>query len=496
MTDASQTQGVAPGGSVARNAFHLVLGQVATTALAIVFSAAVGRRLGAADFGLYFLVTTTVTFAYIVVEWGQVQFVVREVARAPERAGVLLGTAMAWRAAGAVPLTGAALLVAWLLGYDGRTVGLLALLMLATLPFFLSQAYGMVFRARERMDLDAQVQVAYKAVTLPLALGALAIGSGVGGVIVAQGLAGLAALGLAVLRSRGLHLPRLQVVRPTFRELLLGGMPILAIGLAVAVQPYIDILVLTKLVPPAPVGWYGAARNILGTLVAPATILGTASYPRLSRAAGDRLELQRELRAALRPLLGIGALAGVGTFLFAGLAVDVIYGRRGFEPAAEILRVSSPALYLVCIDVLLASAVVAVGRPKALAAAKAVNVVVCTALALAFIPWAQGRYGNGGIGLVLAFGASEAIMFAAALWILPRGTVHRGFAADVARSAAASAATLGLFWLLPPLHPAVGVPLCILAFAAAAAALGLVRREELRQIGAALSRRRAPPGAC
>jgi O-antigen/teichoic acid export membrane protein len=492
MSDATPRPTAAPGGSVARNALHLVLGQVATTALAIVFSATLGRKLGAADFGLYFLVTTTVTFAYVVVEWGQVQFVVREVARQPDRAGVLLGTALAWRVAGAVPLTALAILVAWLMGYDARTLGLLALLMLATLPFFMSQAYGMVFRARERMDLDAQVQVVFKALTLPFAFGALFLGWGIGGVILAQGAAGLAALGLAVLRSRGLHLPPLHLTGPAWRELLVGGMPILAIGLAVTVQPYIDVLVLTKLVPAAPVGWYGAARNILGTLVAPATILGTASFPRLSRSASDPTQFRLELRAALRPLLGIGALAGVGTYLFAGLAVDVIYGQRGFGPTADILRVSSPALYLTCIDVLLASAVVAMGRPRALAAAKALNVALCTALAFLLIPWAQQHHGNGGIGLVLAFGASEIMMFIAALWILPRGTVHRGFAADVARSAAASAATLALFQALPSMPPVLGVPLCILAFGAAAAAFGLVRRDEVRALSTILSRRRAP----
>jgi O-antigen/teichoic acid export membrane protein len=492
MSDAAPRATAAPGGSVARNAFHLVLGQVATTALAIVFSATLGRKLGAADFGLYFLITTTVTFAYVVVEWGQVQFVVREVARQPDRAGVLLGTALAWRIAGSVPLTLLAILVAWLLGYDGRTLELLALLMLATLPFFLSQAYGMVFRARERMDLDAQVQVVFKALTLPFALGALFLGWGVGGVIVAQGAAGLVALGLAVLRSRGLHLPPLHLTRPAWRDLLVGGMPILAIGLAVTVQPYIDVLVLTKLVPAAPVGWYGAARNILGTLVAPATILGTASFPRLSRAASDPPQLRLELRGALRPLLGIGALAGVGTYLFAGLAVEVIYGQRGFGPTADILRVSSPALYLTCIDVLLASAVVAIGRARALAAAKALNVAVCTALSFLFIPWAQARYGNGGIGLVMAFGASEVMMFGAALWILPRGTVHRGFVADVARSAAASAVTLALFQVMPPITPVLAVPLCILVFGAAAAAVGLVRRDEVRALSAILSRRRTP----
>jgi O-antigen/teichoic acid export membrane protein len=57
--------------TIARNAFFLVLGQVATTALAIVFSAALGRALGARDFGVYFLITSFAAFAYVVVDWGQ-----------------------------------------------------------------------------------------------------------------------------------------------------------------------------------------------------------------------------------------------------------------------------------------------------------------------------------------------------------------------------------------------------------------------------------------
>ena len=39
-----------PGAKVARNAFHLVLGQASTTVLAVLLSAALGRWLGAADF--------------------------------------------------------------------------------------------------------------------------------------------------------------------------------------------------------------------------------------------------------------------------------------------------------------------------------------------------------------------------------------------------------------------------------------------------------------
>jgi O-antigen/teichoic acid export membrane protein len=39
-------------GTIARNAFYLVVGQASTTALAIVLSAALGRYLGAGDFGV------------------------------------------------------------------------------------------------------------------------------------------------------------------------------------------------------------------------------------------------------------------------------------------------------------------------------------------------------------------------------------------------------------------------------------------------------------
>src|SRR6267142_2581081 len=109
-------QDEAPGSgpaTIARNALHLVLGQVATTALAIVFSAALGRSLGARDFGLYFLITSFANFAYVLVDWGQIFYVIREVARSPERGNGLLGTALSLRVAGAVLVSIPTGLVAW-----------------------------------------------------------------------------------------------------------------------------------------------------------------------------------------------------------------------------------------------------------------------------------------------------------------------------------------------------------------------------------------------
>src|SRR6185436_4072030 len=117
-------------GGLARNTVNLVLGQVGTTALTIVLSAAVARTLGPSDFGVLFLVTSAVTFAYVLVDWGHGPYVIREVARRPDRVGELMGTAMAVRAASAIVLTVPVVLVARIFGYDARTqVGIIVMMM-------------------------------------------------------------------------------------------------------------------------------------------------------------------------------------------------------------------------------------------------------------------------------------------------------------------------------------------------------------------------------
>src|SRR5262249_42867562 len=61
---------------IARNAGFLMVGQVVTMALSIVVSALLGRFLGASDFGTLYLINSTISFAYVFVEWGQLGYLV------------------------------------------------------------------------------------------------------------------------------------------------------------------------------------------------------------------------------------------------------------------------------------------------------------------------------------------------------------------------------------------------------------------------------------
>jgi O-antigen/teichoic acid export membrane protein len=477
------------GATVARNALHLVIGQGATTVLAIVFSAALGRSLGAHEFGTYYLISTMAAFAYVFVEWGQPLFVIRQAARDPLGSGDLLGAALALRVAFAVVVMLPAGLIAWGLGYGARTTWLSVLLILASVPLFLAQGYGMVFRARDQMDRDAVVSISNKAIALAVALPALALGAGIPGVIVAQAVGGLAALGVAVRLYRRLGAPPIRASSRTARDLLAAGAPILAMTAATAAQPYLDAIILSKLAPAVVVGWFGAARNVLGTLLAPAAILGAAAYPQIARASTHPAGLGRTVRSAFRPLLWLGALAGTGTYLFAATAIGLIYGSEGFGPAATILQVFSPALFLLFIDILLGNVIYASGGGTGFAIAKVVSVVVGTALDFVLIPLFQERLGNGGVGVIVAFALSELVVFAGALMVMRRGTVELGTALDVGRAMAAGGLTVLLFHLAPPVPAWAGIPLCVAAFTAVSMAVGLVDRRELAVLGT-LGRRR------
>lgn len=480
------------GGAIARNAAHLVVGQVVTTVLAVLHSAALGRSLGAADFGLLFLVTSMAQFAFVVVDWGQPQLIVREVAKDASKAGLFLGNALVLRVAGTALLTGLIVCAAWGMGYDVRTRGLAALLMAAMLPFVLCQAFAMIFRGRERMEYESLVSILNKAGTLGFTLLAFYVGMGLTGAILAQAAAGILALGAAVLLLRKLDLPPLRPSASGAREIVVGGAPLVVMSVTVASQTYIDAIVLSKLGSAESIGWFGAAKVILGTLIAPATILGASSYPRLSRAAHDVGLFRSELQVAIRPLLGLAVLGGVGTYLFAGGAIELIYGEGAFAPSATILQVFAPGLLILFLDILLAGAVIAAGRPLPLAVGKVLNIVMSTGLALLLVPLCEQRYGNGGLGIALAFGASEFVMFVTAAWLLPRGTLQVSALFDFMRAAVAGALTLGLFLLLPSLPLLLGAPLCVVVFVTLAAATGLIRRAEIVQIAARVRGRFGP----
>ena len=377
-------------------------------------------------------------------------------------------------------------LTAWALGYDAITCWYSVLFIAASLPFFLAQGYGMAFRARYRMGLDAWVSVTNKIALLVFALVALALGVGLPGVLLAQALAGFLALAIASQLYCRVTTGPLRYSHQIAREVLTGGTTFVTFGIVSNVQSYIDVVILSEFAPAEAIGWYGAAKNIMGTILAPALILGAASFPRLSRAAADLDTFKVQARAALRPILWLGALAAIGTFLFADDAIAIVYGQQRFGPSGIILKVYAPAFFLLFTNVLFGNALFALHRTQPFAMVKVASVVVSTGLGLALIPIFQQHTGNGGIGVVAAFVVSEFVVFAGAIFLLRREGAGLGISVDVAKALGSAALTLLLFWWMPPLPFLVGASVCVITFLLCSVVLGLVRRDDVQLFRALL----------
>jgi O-antigen/teichoic acid export membrane protein len=448
-------------------------------ALSLIQTAVLGRWLGAVEFGNYYLLVAFSAFAYVFVDWGQSAYLIRESARRCDESDIMLGGALAFRAAAAFVAALALAMLVRVLRYDSRTEFLALIAVVCGVPFALAQAYGYMFRGRDRMDLDAAVAVTAKALTVAVTVPVVVLGGGLPGVLLMQAVGSAGALLVAVNLAHSIGLKAQYPGRGILQELAYGGAPIAVFFLAMAAQPFIDVIVLSALAPPEVVGWYGAARTIMFVIISPAAILGAASFPEFSRASGSIPDLRRALRAPLRLILGLAALAAIGTYLFADMVLSIIYGRGHFDSAAALLKIFAVALPLLFVDVLLGSALNAIGKTNELSVVKALSVGVSTGLAILFIPVCQARFGNGGIGLMLAFGSSEVLMLTAFLWLLPRGAVDRGSLLDFLRAAACAAGTVGIFWALPSITSWVAVPACVAVFMALALASGLVRRTDL-----------------
>ena len=388
--------------SLARNAFHLVLGQARTMVLGILFSAALGRTLGAGDFGLYFLVSSFSAFALVVVDWGQQFFGIREVARARRRGGESCsGTGLVLRGVGDGPglrSPPAERLGPGLRPADHLVRGGLRGAQHAPLPG--SELRDRLPRARPDGARRHRLGHQPGGGPGPRAARARRSGSDCGGVVVAQGLAGLAALLVAGWLYRQVaHGPAPLLAAPPPGRSSPAARRIVTMTLAANVQPYIDAVLLSKLVPKDAVGWYGAAKSIMGTLLAPVAHPRRGGLPPAlpGRRQPGSVSPGGHHRAAAD---GLAGRAGRGGNLALrrrrdprGLRAPGTSDRRGI-----ILSVFGLGLFLVFIDVLLGTALTALGRATAFSVVKIGSVVLATGLELLLIPCFQRLPGNGGLG--------------------------------------------------------------------------------------------------
>ncbi|MES1174337.1 MAG: oligosaccharide flippase family protein [Myxococcales bacterium] len=485
----------AVGRLVIRNTLFLTGAQVIMIPLSIVINALTARYLGASEFGYIYLAGTICSFGFLVVEWGQAGVLPAAIARDHGQASAFLGTSVAWR----VMLVGlvypALALGCHLFGYNAELQWALALsFALATLSSF-SNAFKDTIRGFERTDLPAYAQVGQQFLCALLIAPVLVFG---GRMRAALGVQVFVAAVVVVVLWPALRLVGVRTLsfqRATLRSLLREGTPFVFFNLAMALQPNIDAVFLSRLAPDEVMGWFAVTRRLLGVLLFPASALLSALYPTLSRLhVSDQEMFNRTVRGSLYSIALLVVPVALGCALYPEIGIS-IFSRESFGPAEDNLRVSALFLFLVYFSMPLGTCILAAGKQRAWSVVQSLCVLVSLVLDPILVPVFQRRYGNGGLGLCVAGVVSELLVVGCGIALAPKGIFDRRFARLVGLavlSGVAMALTArGLKFL--SLTPFLAAPLAVLVYGGALLLTGAIDKNQVASVRSMLGRKFSRP---
>jgi O-antigen/teichoic acid export membrane protein len=478
---------------VLKNTAILMAGQLLGTPLSMLVAVVMGRYLGAAYYGEVYDATTMATFGFLFVDWGQGSVMAGAIARDRSKGGELLGTSLTWRLAASVVMYG--LLVAWSAleknAPDFHTI----LFLLAVQCLILTMTSGTLeaVRGLERTDISAIQNVLQPILGLMLVVPVLVWwDGGVIAALTAQNAVLLLILGY-VWRARGqVGLKPLRFRMQTLKDFFRPGSAFLIFTLAIALQPIVDAKMLKYLGAPLEVvGWYAAARRLMGPLILPASVLMGALYPTLSRLHNeDRAAYVRTLRSVVHGTLLLAFPVGLSCALFADLGM-MLFGKEQYSGAQGDLVLTAPYLFLLYFSMPLGAAIMAAQRQRIWGLVQLISVATSVVLDPILVPWFQRHYGNGGLGVCVATSVSEVLIVASGMKLVEKGTFDREFWVSVLRclasGAAMAAVTLGLRRL--GVNGFVVAPIALLTYAGVLAALGGLKGEQMNAVRDTIKRK-------
>jgi hypothetical protein len=153
------------------------------------------------------------------------------------------------------------------------------------------------------------------------------------------------------------------------------------------------------------------------------------------------------------------------------------------------VRVSSVFLFVVFLNFVLGTAVMAAHRHKPWVAAKGLAVLVLVALDFLLIPASEVRFDNGGIGAAIGIGLAEVGLLAVAIALLPSSVLDRRLAGVLLRTGAGVIVIALVGHATARLPVLVGIALSAVAFVGTIGLLGGVTRTDIDGVRKAIRQR-------
>jgi O-antigen/teichoic acid export membrane protein len=320
-------------------------GYAAGVLLSLISAPLLIRHLGVVGYGQFVTVSSLLYILLGITDGGLTNVGVREYATLEGAArDRFMRNFLALR--GVLPLAGGVLAVAFAVavGYDSTLVAGTAIGAVSVVVVIVGGTFMVPLIARLRLGWVSALELFRQVITVAGIIALVIAGASLLPFFVVPVVAAVPALIAGVLLVRG-EMPS----RPAFdwhewRPILRDSLPFAAATALGFVYFRVTVIAMSLLSTATETGYFSASFRIVEILIVVPSLLVTAAFPILTRAARDDAA---RLRYALQRLFEVAIICGVGVALLlvviAPFAIDVIAGPK-FHPSVEVLRIQGLAL--------------------------------------------------------------------------------------------------------------------------------------------------------
>ena len=364
-------------------------GLLVAAGFGVLFHVMAARGLGPPAYGAFTASLSYVTLWAVLMEGGTGLSLTREASADPRRLAWASPIA-SWRIRLVLIGAAGAVAAAWLIQFDVRVIGLVAILVVGMAGLSLMRLAFAVFRAVGQFTWEAALSTLQKALLVVLTAAALALGTAAEGVALAFTLSYVISALPAVRRGWTIVRPALDapggVARPPAGFFLRTCVPLLFVELLTGLYFRVDQILLLRLRGPEETGLYAAAFRIVEALLLLVAGVMTVLFPRLAasvRGAADAF--RADFTRAWVTLLVSGLIFAVNGWLWGTSLIPVIFG-GAYGPTQALLDVLLVAIPVMYVNYLLTQSLVAAGRERFYVVVTGVCTVVNVGVNLLLIP--------------------------------------------------------------------------------------------------------------
>jgi len=372
---------------IIKNASVLFFAQIITAIASIIFSVYLARKLGDIEFGKYSFALAFATYFSVFLDLGYNTLLIRDVARDKSLASKYLGNLLIFRAISSIIVFISMVVSIMLLGYPTETRIVVYLLGIFTIVLTISDIYKVTFRAFERMEYEAAINVF--SLLFRVIIGLILLFSGYGLIEISIVCIISSILDLAFcfyfcqkkFVKTPLHFSP-SFIKTTFK----AALPIGMLSLFATIYVRTDTILLSIMKGDAVVGWYNAAYNlVIGFKLIPHlfmnVLLPLMSYYFVS--SKDLLKITYE--KSFRYLLILGLPLSAGLCLLSDKIIIFFYG-TAFSNSIIALQILAWDSFLVFLYSCLAFVLVSINKQNQMAIIAGVTALINVVLNLFLIP--------------------------------------------------------------------------------------------------------------